>query len=303
MPGKAKPKSTKSAPKATKKTAAKPAAKKTVAKKPSAKAPAPRAVKKPAPKASKPVKSAVASKSPKSVKPAKSAPRNSKQETKAKAKAVVKKKPVSASSNGSTASVRRTRGKETHTRETQVKPGTNFRTPGRPLAPVEQWDAPPEIPRNTFTKKQRARLLDLKDSLVDSMSGMAEETLRARAEGSEASAFGMHQADAGSDAYDRDFALSLLSKEQDALYEIDEALKRIDGGTYGICEMSGKPIPQARLEALPFARFTIECQAEYEREVGPGGGRRPLRSLFGLMGDEDEEEEGEEKETVDKSDD
>jgi RNA polymerase-binding transcription factor DksA len=225
-----------------------------------------------------------------------------KSEQKAKAKAVVKKKPVSASSNGSTASVRRTRGRET-AKETQSKPGTNFRTPGRPLAPVEQWEAPPEIPRSAFTKKQRSRLLDLKDSLVDSMNGMAEDTLRARAEGSEASAFGMHQADAGSDAYDRDFALSLLSKEQDALYEIDEALKRIDNGNYGICEMSGKPIPQARLEALPFARFTIECQAEYEREVGPGGGRRPLRSLFGLMGDEDEEEEGEEKETVDKSDD
>jgi DnaK suppressor protein len=69
----------------------------------------------------------------------------------------------------------------------------------------------------------------------------------------------MHQADAGSDAYDRDFALNLLTQEQDALYEIEEALKRVDSGTYGICEMSGKPIPQARLEAIPFARFTVEC--------------------------------------------
>src|SRR6266436_5872450 len=78
----------------------------------------------------------------------------------------------------------------------------------------------------------------------------------------EASAFGMHQADAGSDAYDRDFALSLLSQEQDALYEIDQALKRIELGTYGKCEMSGKPIPHARLEAIPFARFTVECQSQ-----------------------------------------
>ena len=60
--------------------------------------------------------------------------------------------------------------------------------------------------------------------MVDSMAGVAQDTLRSRAEGSEASAFGMHQADAGSDAYDRDFALSLLSQEQDALYEIDQAL-------------------------------------------------------------------------------
>jgi RNA polymerase-binding transcription factor DksA len=77
-----------------------------------------------------------------------------------------------------------------------------------------------------FTRAQKEKLLQLRDAMVDSMAGVAQDTLRARAEGSEASAFGMHQADAGSDAYDRDFALSLLSQEQDALYEIDEALKR-----------------------------------------------------------------------------
>src|SRR5438309_9135927 len=84
-----------------------------------------------------------------------------------------------------------------------------------------------------FTRKQKEKLLNLRDAMVDSMAGVAQDTLRSRAEGSEASAFGMHQADAGSDAYDRDFALSLLSQEQDALYEIDQALKRIELGTYG----------------------------------------------------------------------
>src|SRR5437762_1219300 len=79
-----------------------------------------------------------------------------------------------------------------------------------------------------FTRKQKEKLLQLRDAMVDSMAGVAQDTLRSRAEGSEASAFGMHQADAGSDAYDRDFALSLLSQEQDALYEIDQALKRIE---------------------------------------------------------------------------
>ena len=282
MPSKAKSKPTKAAKKSASKKSA-PAKAKPAAKKP--------ALKKPAPKAARPAKSA-----PRATRPA---PKSKAKTAEKKPKAVVKKKPVSSSSvNGSAASVRRTRG-----RDNTVKPGVNFRTPGRAVAPVEKWTPPPEIARGVFNKKQRHRLLELKDSLVDSMNGMAEDTLRARAEGSEASAFGMHQADAGSDAYDRDFALSLLSKEQDALFEIDEALKRLDNGTYGTCEASGKPIPQARLEALPFARFTIECQAEYERDVGPGGGRRPVRSLFGLMGDEDEEEEGEEKETVDKSDD
>src|SRR5207302_8392003 len=115
---------------------------------------------------------------------------------------------------------------------------------------------------NPFTRKQKEKLLQLRDAMVDSMAGVAQDTLRSRAEGSEASAFGMHQADAGSDAYDRDFALSLLSQEQDALYEIDQALKRIELGTYGKCEMSGKPIPHARLEAIPFARFTVQCQSQ-----------------------------------------
>src|SRR5213595_1947508 len=118
-----------------------------------------------------------------------------------------------------------------------------------------------------FVRQQKEKLLQLRDAMVDSMAGVAQDTLRSRAEGSEASAFGMHQADAGSDAYDRDFALSLLSREQDALYEITQALRRIELGTYGICEMSGNPIPCARLEAIPFARFTVECQSQLERQT------------------------------------
>src|SRR5882762_9607712 len=145
-----------------------------------------------------------------------------------------------------------------------------------------------------FVGKQRSKLLQLRDSLLDLMTGVSRDTLRSRAEDSEASAFGMHQADAGSDAYDRDFALSLLSQEQDALYEIEEALKRIDGGTYGICEMSGKPIPHARLEAIPFARYTVECQTLIEKQKKATRIRQPVTSLFGLTdeegGDGEEEE-------------
>ncbi|MEY5020235.1 MAG: hypothetical protein RLZ22_1323, partial [Verrucomicrobiota bacterium] len=116
--------------------------------------------------------------------------------------------------------------------------------------------------------KQRQRLLDLRDELVDSMSGMTRDTIRNAPEGSEASGSGQHQGDAGSDAYDRDFALSVLAKEQDALYEIEEALVRIRKGQYGICELSSRKIPQARLEAIPFARLTVECQAQWEKEYG-----------------------------------
>ena len=145
-----------------------------------------------------------------------------------------------------------------------------------------------------FTRQQKDKLLQLRDAMVDSMAGVAQDTLRSRAEGSEASAFGMHQADAGSDAYDRDFALSLLSQEQDALYEIDQALKRIELGTYGTCEMSGKSIPRARLEAIPFARFTVECQSQLEKQNKASRVRQSVTSLFGLT--DDEGGEGEEEE-------
>ncbi|PYJ21368.1 MAG: molecular chaperone DnaK [Verrucomicrobia bacterium] len=145
-----------------------------------------------------------------------------------------------------------------------------------------------------FIRQQKQKLLELRDAMVDSMAGVAQGTLRSRAEGSEASAFGMHQADAGSDAYDRDFALSLLSQEQDALYEIDQALKRIELGTYGKCEMSGKPIPRARLEAIPFARFTVECQSQLEKQNRASRVRQSVTSLFGLTEEEGGEAEEEE---------
>jgi RNA polymerase-binding transcription factor DksA len=145
-----------------------------------------------------------------------------------------------------------------------------------------------------FLRKQKQNLLQLRDAMVDSMAGVAQGTLRSRAEGSEASAFGMHQADAGSDAYDRDFALSLLSQEQDALYEIDQALKRIELGTYGKCEMSGKSIPHARLEAIPFARFTVECQSQLEKQNKASRVRQSVTSLFGLTDEEARESEEEE---------
>jgi DnaK suppressor protein len=147
-----------------------------------------------------------------------------------------------------------------------------------------------------FLRKQKSKLLQLRDSLLDSMMGVSRDTLRSRAEGSEASAFGMHQADAGSDAYDRDFALSLLSQEQDALYEIEEALKRVEAGTYGVCEMSGKPIPHAQLEAIPFARFTVECQTQIEKQKKAMRVRQPVTSLFGLT--DEEGGEGEEEDTI-----
>jgi len=184
-----------------------------------------------------------------------------------------------------------------------AKPAGSRKVSGKPVKqPVKQPVKPPVKPPvakspgkpmvlTGFLAKQRGRLLVLKDTLLDSMNGVAKDSLRSRADGSEASAFGMHQADAGSDAYDRDFALSLLSQEQDSLYEIDEALKRLESGSYGICEISGKAIPHIRLEALPFTRYTVECQAEIEKRNRYSRVRQPVASLFGL-GDDDSADEG-----------
>ncbi len=147
---------------------------------------------------------------------------------------------------------------------------------------------------NPWLKRQQLRLLALKDSLLDSMTGVARDNLRTGHDAHEVSAHGLHQADAGSDAYDRDFALNLLSQEQDALFEIDEALKRIARGTYGICEISGKSIPKARLEARPFARFTVECQSEIERKNRFSRLRQPVGRLFEPAEDESDEESDEE---------
>ncbi len=180
---------------------------------------------------------------------------------------------------------------------------SNGKNNGKPLTATQAiLGAQPKMRAlDPFTQGQRDKLLHLRDAMVDSMAGTAQDTLRSRAEGSEASAFGMHQADAGSDAYDRDFALSLLSQEQDALYEIDQALKRIDLGTYGVCEMSGKPIGHARLEAIPFARFTVECQSQLEKQNKASRVRQSVTSLFGLT--DEEGGEGEEEESKSDRDD
>jgi RNA polymerase-binding transcription factor DksA len=166
------------------------------------------------------------------------------------------------------------------------------------LPPIIIKKAAKPVKLSGWVAKQQVRLLQLKDELLDAMNGVARDTLRTRAEGSDASAFGMHTGDAGSDAYDRDFALSLLSQERDSLFEIDAALKKIQDGTYGLCEISGKQIPHARLEALPFARYTVECQAELEKTNRLHRVRQPVTSLFGLN---EEEAEGEEEESATES--
>jgi RNA polymerase-binding transcription factor DksA len=73
------------------------------------------------------------------------------------------------------------------------------------------------------------------------------------------------QADVATNSYDRDWALAVLSADQNALYEIHDALSRIRAGTYGVCQLTGKLIPEERLKAIPWTRFTAEAERQLEQ--------------------------------------
>ena len=129
---------------------------------------------------------------------------------------------------------------------------------GRPVAKAKITADPKKV--KAEWQKYCQRLLDLREQLLHQMNGLAKESAQ------ELPGYSLHMADSGTDNFDRDFALSLLSSDQDAVYEIEEALKRIEKKTYGVCELTGKSIPKARLEAIPWTRFTVEAQAQLERE-------------------------------------
>jgi len=158
--------------------------------------------------------------------------------------------------------------------------------------PIEKPKKNGEVKIKAEWTKFYERLLELREQLVRQMNGLAKESAQ------EMAGYSLHMADSGTDNFDRDFALSLLSSDQDAIYEIEEALKRIEKNTYGICELTGKQIPKSRLEAIPWTRFTVQAQAQLERE----GALRQRR--LGVLGTVDavgvaeveaEEEEPEEK--------
>lgn len=111
-------------------------------------------------------------------------------------------------------------------------------------------------------RKHHNRLVALRDQLLQQRFDLTKDTLEQQP------SFGMHMADAATDSFDRDFALGLLSSEQDAVYEIEEALQRIRGGNYGLCELTGRRIELARLEAIPWTRFCAEAEKQLEREGG-----------------------------------
>jgi len=140
-------------------------------------------------------------------------------------------------------------------------------------------------PIETIPEKYRRYyklLLDLRASLTEGLAYHTENTLRrsSKDDAGDLSSYGQHMADAGTDTFDRDFALSMVASEQEALGEIDAAIKRIQTGSYGICEITNKPIAKERLLAVPFTRYSAEAQKDLERN------RMRIRTAAGLFGGE-----------------
>jgi RNA polymerase-binding protein DksA len=110
----------------------------------------------------------------------------------------------------------------------------------------------------------RDLLLAKRRELVGDMSSMEREALRS-AGGSNLSNLPLHMADMGTDNYEQEFTLGLMEKDRNLLREINQALAKIQDGSYGICEGTGKPIGKPRLEAQPWARFGIEYARKLEK--------------------------------------
>lgn len=149
--------------------------------------------------------------------------------------------------------------------------------PSKPSAKAKTPDG--DVPEKF--KRYHKLLVELRDHLTGQIDQHSEETLKrsSKDDAGDLSSYGQHMADAGTDTFDRDFALSLVSSEQEALAEIEAAIKRIHNGTYGICEITGKPIAKERLLAVPFTRYSAEAQKEIERN------RHRTRTQAGLFGE------------------
>jgi RNA polymerase-binding transcription factor DksA len=133
-------------------------------------------------------------------------------------------------------------------------------------------------------KRFHKLLIDLRLHLTEGIERHSEETLKrsVKDDAGDLSSYGQHMADAGTDTFDRDFALSLVSNEQEALSEIEAAIKRILDGSYGICEITAKPISKERLLAVPFTRYSAEAQKQIERN------RHHSRTQAGIFGEGEE---------------
>lgn len=117
----------------------------------------------------------------------------------------------------------------------------------------------------------REKLLVKRREIIGDVNEIEGETLKkSRLDASgDLSSMPIHMADLGTDNYEQEFAIGLMDSERKLLNEIDDALRRIDKGNYGVCEGTGKPIAKARLEAKPWARYCVEYAKMVEEGIVP----------------------------------
>jgi len=148
---------------------------------------------------------------------------------------------------------------------------------------------------NKLTQKELQKfkevLLAKRNEIFGNVLSMEDETLRRQR--SDLSNMPIHMADIATDNYETEYTLELVGSERKLMQEIDEALDRIENGTYGICEGSGKSIPKTRLEAIPWARYCVE----YARLLEKGLVREKdslIESIFNDQTDEEQNEDSDE---------
>ena len=122
-----------------------------------------------------------------------------------------------------------------------------------------------------FTKEQlkqfRQLLITERAKLVEEIRAIAREASTSPREASgDLSAYTLHMADMAADTYDRELSMNIASSEQELLYQTDEALKRLDDGSFGLCQQCNAPVALSRLKAIPYASLCIGCQRTHEQK-------------------------------------
>lgn len=111
-------------------------------------------------------------------------------------------------------------------------------------------------------------LLEKREELQGDITHIAEETLKKSQKDAsgDISGYSFHMADVATDNYDREFSLGLASKERNVLFDINNALDKLQEGTFGLCEICKKPISKVRLRAVPYATLCLKCQQSKEKK-------------------------------------
>ncbi|MFO0947695.1 MAG: TraR/DksA C4-type zinc finger protein [Planctomycetota bacterium] len=104
-------------------------------------------------------------------------------------------------------------------------------------------------------KEFHKKLLALRARLTGEVVHLSDEAFHAHGDSTQPN----HMAELGSNIHEQDVTIQMLQSEGNILSEIEAAIKRVENGTFGVCEMSGKPIPKARLNAIPWTRYRVEC--------------------------------------------